>query len=331
VYLRENIKKPSYILIFVSLMVWTAYMHYTNSFYLFLDNWPISLTMLFGSFIAGASSEGGGAIAFPVFTLVFELTPTIARNFSFAIQSVGMTAASLIILDRKIKIEKKAIIFSSIGGLLGLYFGTFFILELIEPKLIKLLFVSLWLSFGVVLFIKNNILKIVSNSDELKVSNYEILFLIFFGFIGGIVSSVFGNGLDMVIFCFLTLYFKLEEKIATPTSVIIMAINTVCGFVLHHLIVKDISPLVFDYWLVSIPIVILFAPLGAIIINKFKTESIAKFLIFIVLIQFLGAIIILRPGLKILLYCFAVVSFGTTVFLLLLKNRKHRRVLKPKI
>ncbi|MFM8770959.1 MAG: sulfite exporter TauE/SafE family protein, partial [Candidatus Kapaibacterium sp.] len=35
--------------------------------------WPAALTMVFGSFIAGASAEGGGAIAFPVFTLLLKI------------------------------------------------------------------------------------------------------------------------------------------------------------------------------------------------------------------------------------------------------------------
>ena len=38
---------------------------------LFADNWFMSVTMAFGSFIAGATSEGGGAVAFPVMTLFF--------------------------------------------------------------------------------------------------------------------------------------------------------------------------------------------------------------------------------------------------------------------
>ena len=35
----------------------------------FEENYFMSLTMCLGSFIAGATSEGGGAIAYPVMTL----------------------------------------------------------------------------------------------------------------------------------------------------------------------------------------------------------------------------------------------------------------------
>lgn len=39
--------------------------------------------------IAGMTSEGGGAVAFPVMTLALGLTPAVARDFSLMIQSCG--------------------------------------------------------------------------------------------------------------------------------------------------------------------------------------------------------------------------------------------------
>ena len=35
------------------------------------------------------TSEGGGAVAFPVMTLLLKISPTIARDFSLMVQSVG--------------------------------------------------------------------------------------------------------------------------------------------------------------------------------------------------------------------------------------------------
>ena len=91
--------------------------------------WPASITMMFGSFIAGASAEGGGAIAFPVFTLLLKIPPADARNFSFAIQSIGMVSASLLIIGRRIPIEWRGITYPAIGGLVGLIIGTYAILS----------------------------------------------------------------------------------------------------------------------------------------------------------------------------------------------------------
>ncbi len=45
--------------------------------------------MIFGAMIGGATSEGGGAVAFPVMTLALGIPPSIARDFSMMCQSCG--------------------------------------------------------------------------------------------------------------------------------------------------------------------------------------------------------------------------------------------------
>ncbi len=45
------------------------------------DRWVMSVTMVFGALVAGMTSEGGGAVAFPVMTLALGVDPTIARDF----------------------------------------------------------------------------------------------------------------------------------------------------------------------------------------------------------------------------------------------------------
>jgi hypothetical protein len=81
----------------LTLLGWGAYMSVQGLWPLFRTHGFMTLTMVAGSFVAGVSSEGGGAVAYPVMTLVFEIEPAVARNFSLAIQSVGMTAAALYI------------------------------------------------------------------------------------------------------------------------------------------------------------------------------------------------------------------------------------------
>ena len=49
----------------------------------------LSITMIFGAMIGGATSEGGGAVAFPVMTLALGIPPAIARDFSMMCQSCG--------------------------------------------------------------------------------------------------------------------------------------------------------------------------------------------------------------------------------------------------
>ena len=58
-------------------------------FSLFPDRYILSLTMVLGATVAGMTSEGGGAVAFPVMTLALKISPAVARDFSLMIQSCG--------------------------------------------------------------------------------------------------------------------------------------------------------------------------------------------------------------------------------------------------
>ena len=50
----------------------------------------MSITMMFGSAIGGATSEGGGAVAYPVMTLALGIESGVARDFSIMCQCCGM-------------------------------------------------------------------------------------------------------------------------------------------------------------------------------------------------------------------------------------------------
>jgi hypothetical protein len=66
-----------------------------NFFKNFPTHYPMSITMIVGSAIGGATSEGGGAVAFPVMTLALHIAPSIARDFSMMVQSCGENSTVL--------------------------------------------------------------------------------------------------------------------------------------------------------------------------------------------------------------------------------------------
>lgn len=284
---------------------------------LFTDNWFMTLTMVFGSFIAGASSEGGGAIAYPVMTLLFDINPDVARNFSFAIQSFGMTFAAVWILLSRISIEKTYLLVAGTGGLIGIIFGSVFIIPLVQPSYAKMMFVSFWLSFGIALWVVHFIHKRNSVNRLPLLTTGQKYELLSVGIIGGIFSSIFGNGLDICTFSYVTLKYGLSEKIATPTSVILMASNAIAGFILHSFIFDTMQTEAFNYLLVCIPVVIFGAPVGAFVINRFNKTTIASLLIAIIVIQFISAILIIKPGVILSLFSLGIFTMGILLFFVL--------------
>lgn len=296
---RKKASVPYYYLVYIILVLssWTYYMSTHHLFHLLNDHVSAILTMILGSFIAGSSPEGSASVAYPVFTLYLGIIPSVARNFAFAIQSIGMTAASILILNRKIKIDLNYIKYVTSGGLVGLILGTYFVVPYISAVITKLLFVSLWLGFGMVLFYENQIKKrTVSQAIQIRHSG-DYLILSLLGLAGGILSSMFGAGINILSFCFVVIYYNLNEKVATPSSIIIMAVESIAGFALHALWLRDMTPDTFDMWLSCIPFVIFFAPLGAYVLDRTSRKTYNNFLYLIFGIQYIGALIVIRPGL----------------------------------
>ena len=314
--MKDQRKIPVLYFIFLGLVLisWLLYVREINLPALYARRWPSALTMIFGSFIAGSSPEGSAAVSYPIFTLLLNIPPPVARNFSFAIQSIGMTCATLLILGLRIKVEWNYIKFVTLGGVFGLVFGTYKIVPLVSPVMAKLFFVSLWLSFGIALWIENSrpARKVFDEIVNFKATDKQRLIL--FGFIGGIISSLFGTGINIFTYCIMTIYYGVSEKVATPSSVIIMTIETLLGFFIHAQVVKDFQPAASEMWIACVPIVAFFAPLGAFVVSKLPRKRIAQFLYLILIIQFFGAMWVIKPaGLK-LIMCFAVLAAGLFIF-----------------
>ena len=141
----------------ITLVAWATYMSVEDLWHLFRTHGFMTLTMVAGSFVAGVSSEGGGAVAYPVMTLVFDIDPTVARNFSLAIQSVGMTAAALYIYARRIPVETTYLWLVALGSVPGLVGSTYLLAPHVPPAYAKMAFVSFFLSYGLALYVINHV------------------------------------------------------------------------------------------------------------------------------------------------------------------------------
>ncbi len=277
------------------LTVWAVYMTLADRFHLLLQHWELSLTMVAGSLVAGATSEGGGAVAFPIFTKVLSIPPHIARTFALAIQMVGMGTASIVIIKYRIPVIMRAILYASLGGVIGMTVGTLYVAPFLKPAYFKIAFTILTAAFGFVLFMENR--KMAGNQsaearDETlegaSIGDNALLFGA--GIVGGLFGSIVGTGIDFLTFAVLVLYFNISEKVATPTSVILMAVNSTVGFILHAFFLDGFKGAVMDYWLVCIPVVIFGAPTGALICARISRENIIRFLLFLIAVEFVSTL-----------------------------------------
>ncbi|GAA4410477.1 hypothetical protein GCM10023187_35120 [Nibrella viscosa] len=312
----------------VLLVGWRSYIYFNDlSLYdIYAFAWPIAITMVFGAFICGATAEGGGAVAFPVMTLLLNILPADARVFSLGCQSFGMTSASVFILSQRIQVVKRCVLPVCAAGIIGFMVSDQWLVAIIPAKITKLFFVSLWLSFGFALWTINRKAGTIKNVDlPAQLGWKHILLLMVFGLFGGAISAIFGNGIDIITFTLLTLYFRIDEKIATPTSILLMTITTVFGFLWHILVRHDVSHAVQYYLLGAIPVCLSMAPMGAYVISKIPRKLIVNFLYIVLVVQFITAFWVIKPDLYHTGFSVAVVLIGLVAFSLLARNQYPKK------
>uniref|UniRef100_A0A158PAZ1 Membrane transporter protein n=1 Tax=Angiostrongylus cantonensis TaxID=6313 RepID=A0A158PAZ1_ANGCA len=255
---------------------------------LFRTHWHMPLIMVLGAIVAGMTSEGGGAVAFPFMTLGLHIDPITARDFSLLMQSVGMMCALFVIVFMQVQIEQRAVLFGTIGSIPGLVFGFEIFDPLLDAAQKKMLFVSIWTSFAIALFILNSQKKRTTYKTIIDFKPWKAMVLIATGFIGGIFTAFAGSGVDICIFSIVTLLFRVSEKTATPTTIPILGLNSLVGAYYRLIWKGDVSKLALDYLKVSIPIGVTLAPFGSFLGSHFHRQVLATFIYVLETISVIG-------------------------------------------
>ncbi|WP_231741870.1 sulfite exporter TauE/SafE family protein [Stieleria varia] len=237
-----------------------------------ISHWPIALAMSFGSYVAGSTPMGGGTVGFPVLVLIFEMPGSLGRNFGLAVQSIGMVSASIYILNARRPLHWRLLGASMLGSLIGTPIGVALIAPFIPDLWVKLLFGVVWASFGIMHLVKLKEL-IAAEGITQHWRRFDLPIGLSIGLAGGIVASITGVGIDMLVYATLVLLYRADLKISIPTSVCLMAFTSVIGIMFNLLLgtirpdIYRVEPEVFANWLAAAPVVALGAPLGAVVVE----------------------------------------------------------------
>jgi uncharacterized protein len=106
----------------------------------------------------------------------------------------------------------------------------------------------------------------------------------------------------------MVLLFRLCEKVVTPTTVILMTMVTIPGFLVHLFFLRDFTPTVMGYWLAAVPVVAVGAPLGALICSHMKRHSIVLLLLFLIALEFCSTLILVPMSRPVLLASLATLA-----------------------
>ncbi len=307
-------------------LVWAGYVTIAGHWGRVVDNWAAATTMVFGSFVAGSTPQGGGAVAFPVFTKGLEVPAEVARTFSLLIQTIGMGAASAAILINRRRVELRAVLlslpFATIGFLLALWLltdaSTPFRTARISGGYIKVSFTLVVGAMALITYLGSRV-RIREVNLEMPATNARtVTALAVIAGIGGVAAALTGSGADVLMYLYLAILLAVDPKVGVPSSVLVMAWISVIGFVVLGLGDGQLSVMLdatgttvtqvggetvalaadradlFGMWLAAAPVVAWGAPLGSLVASRLKTRQLLVFVIALAVIEILTTVIFLE-------------------------------------
>lgn len=280
------------------------------------SHWPIALAMSFGSYIAGSTPMGGGTVGFPVLVLLFDMPGSLGRNFGLAVQSVGMVSAAIYIFSARRPLHWSLLRSGLLGALIGTPLGAAFVAPIIPDLWVKLLFGIVWASFGIMHLVKlRELVSAEGITQHWRRWDGPIGFVV--GVAGGVVSSITGVGIDMLVYATLVLLYRADLKISIPTSVVLMAFTSVVGIVANVALSRirpdlyQVEPEVFSNWIAAAPVVAVGAPLGAIVVELISRKPTLLIVSALCIVQFIWTLIHERvTGVALMGALLAVVAFN---------------------
>ncbi len=306
-------------------LVAIAYIAGTGQWDRVSSRWASSLTMAFGSFLAGSSPEGGGAVAFPIFTKVLHVEAPVARSFGLMIQAVGMTSASAFILARRRPIDRRSTLLGAAGGTAGLLISYVLLTDADHPfrssvipaEWVKVLFTILLATMS---WIMVSALRQPGGPSTLPMvwNQRTTVGLLIAAVIGGGFSAMTGTGVNVLLFLFVVTLCGTRASVAVPSSILAMTVVSIVGFVMFGLVdgqlsigfdaagnvasvggqaVAALDPDTFDLfalWLAAVPIVVWGAPIGSLVIAHVREERLVAFIAALAAVEVVTTLILVR-------------------------------------
>jgi uncharacterized membrane protein YfcA len=193
------------------------------------------------------------------------------------IQSIGMTSASIFILTHKdtdpsdYKPLVVLVPVCAVGTLLGFQY-----LQHIPVYIIQAMFLSLSVTFVIAYYFSDH----RGTETRVKVkSNLDIAYLGFILIIGGMVSSLFGTGGDVVLYLLLVSHFNMTAKKATRISIFLQASISILGFSYRAFVDHGLTDYQIRTWLCAFPVVLFMAPFGVYVLAKLDVNWMLRFII----------------------------------------------------
>ena len=269
------------------------------------DNAAAALTMVFGSFVAGSTPQGGGAVAFPVFTKLLGVSAADAKTFSLSIQAIGMGSASAIIAITGRAVDRGALRLTVPAAVVGFLVGSALFAVVTPPAAyLKVIFTLVVVASGAATWRsrRHRVIEhlLAAPLDSPRVRHWILLV----SACGGMASALFGSGADVAVYLLLSIVIGVRPGIGVATSVVTMASVSVVGLVVAlatgQLQVAtvagqaDMATDVFGMWLAAVPVVVVGAPVGSWFASRVSSASLSRFIAILAMAELTTTVVFLE-------------------------------------
>lgn len=185
----------------------------------------------------GAIGSGGSIISVPVLTYVFNISPTTTTAYSLFVVGCVATIGTFKNWNKGLVDLKISLVFG-LPALIGVFGIRKYILPMIPKHIINirgiditkdgaiLVLFSILMFAAAILMISSKI----KSPSKIKNTQYNPLIQVISGLTIGVITGVIGIGGGFLILPILVLYLKVPIKKAIATTLAIIALKSLCGF-----------------------------------------------------------------------------------------------------
>lgn len=190
--------------------------------------------------VLGLIGGGGSILTLPVLVYLFGIEPVIATAYSLFIVGVAAVAGTLKNMSQKLVDFKTALIFA-LPAFIAVYLTRRYLVPALPDPLLNIGDWSLSKDVGIMVFfaiimVLASISMIRDRREEPETDQdlepqYNYPLIVLEGFVVGVLTGIVGAGGGFLIIPALVLLAKLPMKKAVATSLLIIAIKSLIGFV----------------------------------------------------------------------------------------------------
>ena len=209
--------------------------------------------------VLGLIGGGGSILTVPVFVYILNVNPVLATAYSLFVVGVASLVGAIKNSRNNLVDFKTGLVFA-IPAFIGVFFARVYLINIIPDQILLFSFsvskeMAIMIFFAMIM-ITASYFMIRGNNVDLHESstNYNPIVLVFEGLIVGVLTGVVGAGGGFLIIPALVLFARLPMKKAVATSLMIIAVKSLFGFIgdLNNVNLIFDWPLLITFSLVSI-------------------------------------------------------------------------------